>query len=120
MAQLVNSVANVQLSPDFTLLEAFSVGLVKVVSEKALSRVQFVGNGTFRSGTIKGLLAMGAFALSRKRSGMLGSAGKVASTALAVDAVEDVLSAAMAKWGRNGSSASAAVSVEDLSSSAYI
>lgn len=96
---IIGSVTGVQLSPDFTLAEAAGVGILKVVGEKALSRVKFIGNATIRSGLIKTGLAAGLYMAVKNKSGMLASVGKMECTALAVDAVEDFIAGAMARWG---------------------
>lgn len=77
--------------------DAILIGVIKSIEEKALMGV--IGNGTIKSGVIKG-------AAGGVISGFIGGkAGKLVSSALAIDAVEDVvcgiLGAANAGNGNN-------------------
>ena len=71
---------------DFSLGEAFAIGLTKSLSEQLLSK--FIGNGTFMSGAIK---IVGAWAIPKYA--LKNQMGKTIGTALAVDGVEDALNA---------------------------
>lgn len=101
---------NVRTSPKFTLGEMLAAGVVKTVSEKALSRT-VVGNNTMRSGLIKLGLAYGLYTLGRGQTGLAGSAVAVTSTAWTIDAVEDIVNAGFRAFNvpkLNGNNAHAA------------
>ena len=68
---------------DFSLGEAFAVGLTKSLSEQILNPV--IGNGTILSGAVK----LGSAYLVPKM--MSNKFTKVLGTALAVDGVEDIV-----------------------------
>lgn len=74
----------------FSPIEALLVAGAKVVSENALARVAFVGNGTLRSGIIKLVGATVLTSMSRG-STMMSKAGNIFGTALMVDGGEDVI-----------------------------
>lgn len=70
---------------EFSLGEAFAIGLTKSLSERLLSPL--IGNGTYLSGAAK---LVGAWGVPKVLHGKM---GKVAGTALAVDGVEDIVNA---------------------------
>lgn len=78
---------------DFSISEAFIIGLMKSVSERILTPL--IGNGTYLSGATK---LVGAYALPKmvkgKYSNMMG-------TALAVDGVEDIIQKLLSGFGGN-------------------
>ena len=69
---------------EFSLGEAFGIGIAKVVGEQLLNPV--IGNGTFMSGAIK---LAGAWGLPKVAGSNM--ATRIIATGLAVDGVEDVL-----------------------------
>lgn len=69
----------------FSIGEAFAVGITKSLAENVLKPV--IGNGTFMSGGIK---LAGAWGIPKMMSGTF---GRVIGTALAVDGVEDMVTA---------------------------
>ena len=77
------AIVNAQVG-DFSLGEAFAIGLTKSLSEQLLSRI--IGNGTYVSGALKmGMAwAIPKYALKNKF-------GKTVGTALAVDGTEDII-----------------------------
>jgi len=67
--------------------DALLIGVVKTIEERALINV--IGNGTIKSGIIKGV---GGAVIS----GMIGGkAGKIVGSAFAIDAIEDVVNGAL-------------------------
>lgn len=96
MAEVLSALP--KTNPKFSFMEQLAVGGTKMLSERALAKVPFVGNGTFRSGAIKMGAAYGAYKL------VPGSVGSVVSTALSVDAVEDLVTAAWNRWMGGSSS----------------
>ena len=70
----------------FSPMEAGMIAVAKVVSEGALARVPFVGNGSLRSGLIK-MVGAGLF------GSMLGKnvIGKSLATGMMVDGGEDIV-----------------------------
>ena len=71
---------------DFSLGEAFSVGISKTLTEQLLAPL--IGNGNYMSGGVK---LVGAWAIPKYL--LKNKYGKVLGTALAVDGVEDVVNA---------------------------
>ena len=69
---------------EFSLGEAFAIGITKSLSEQLLA--PFIGNGNWSSGGIK---LVGAWAVPKYL--MKGQWGKTLGTALAVDGVDDVV-----------------------------
>lgn len=69
---------------DFSLGEAFAIGITKALTEQLLTPI--IGNGTYMSGGVK---LVGAFAIPKYL--LKGKMGKVIGTALAVDGVEDLV-----------------------------
>lgn len=78
-------------NPEFDLMDLAGIGIAKVASERALSRIRFVGNSTYRSGIIKLVLAGVAYGVSRKATGFGKRLGNWTSVAWAVDGMEDVI-----------------------------
>ena len=75
----------------FSIGEAFAIGITKSLSENFLSK--FIGNGTYYSGAIKIAGAWGLPILSRK-VGLMKNSGKITkimATAVVVDGVEDMV-----------------------------
>lgn len=70
---------------EFSLGEAFAIGLAKSLSERLLTPL--IGNGSYMSGGAKLLGAWGVPKMIK------GKYGKIVGTALAVDGVEDVINA---------------------------
>lgn len=68
--------------------ELIGAGVVKYAEEKALT--QYIGNGTVKSGLIKGLIGAGI-----KSFAPAGTVRNVTSAAFSIDAVEDILTALM-------------------------
>lgn len=81
---------------EFSIGEAFVIGLTKSLAEKVLTPV--IGNGTLMSGSIK---LAGAWGIPKYV--LKGQTGKVIGTALAVDGVEDIVTWLFASLS-NGSS----------------
>lgn len=75
---------------EFSLGEAFAIGLSKSVSERILAPL--VGNGTYMSGGVK---IAGAWLLPKMLKGKM---GKIIATGLVVDGVEDVINALSASF----------------------
>lgn len=75
---------------EFSIGEAFAIGLSKAVTEQMLAPV--IGNGTVLSGGIK---MAGAYGVGRF---FKGSVGKIVATGLAVDGVEDIITALLGQW----------------------
>lgn len=77
---------------DFSLGEAFVVGLTKAISERILAPV--IGNGTLMSGSVKlvGAWAVPKYLLNGEKTK---GVGKTLGTAWAVDGVEDIVTALM-------------------------
>lgn len=69
---------------DFSVGEAFAIGITKALSEQLLAPV--IGNGNFMSGSAK---LIGAFVIPKYL--LKNKMGRVAGTALAVDGVEDMI-----------------------------
>lgn len=69
---------------EFSIGEAFAIGLAKKLSEELLSGL--IGNGTYMSGSIK---LAGAYAIPKYL--LKGKMGNILGTALCVDGVEDIL-----------------------------
>lgn len=70
---------------EFSLGEAFAIGLAKSLGERLLTPL--IGNGSYMSGGVK---LAGAWAVPKV---LHGKYGKIAGTALAVDGVEDIINA---------------------------
>lgn len=79
---------------EFSFGEALGVGIAKVATERGFAMVPFIGNGTFRSGAIK----LGASYLVGKVL-LKNKFGKIISTGMAVDGVEDMVIAALGMVG---------------------
>lgn len=100
----IGKVSELKTSPDFTLGEAFAVGIAKTASERLLAQYPMmngkplVGNATIKSGVIKLALAGLAWRGSRKGNGLGAKTMRVASTAWTVDGVEDMIAGAMRMW----------------------
>lgn len=71
---------------DFSLGEAFAVGITKTLAEQVLAPL--IGNGNYVSGGVK---LVSAWAVPKYL--LKNEYGKVLGTALAVDGVEDVINA---------------------------
>ena len=78
---------------EFSIKDAFLIGASKSVTETLVAPV--LGNGNLMSGLSKMGGALGLGYVSNKRW------SRIVATGLAVDAVEDILAAAMARLGRN-------------------
>lgn len=97
----IGKVADIKTSPDFTLGEAFAIGVAKTASERFLAQYPrmngkpLVGNATLKSGVIKLALAGVAWKGSQKGSGLMAKTSRVASTAWTVDGVEDMIAGAL-------------------------
>lgn len=71
---------------DFSLGEAFAVGLSKTLTEQILAPI--IGNGNFMSG---GMKLVGAWAIPKYL--LKNKFGNILGTGLAVDGVEDIVNA---------------------------
>lgn len=71
---------------DFSLGEAFAIGISKSLTEQVLA--PFIGNGNYMSGGVKLAMAWGIPKFLLKNS-----LGKTIGTGLAVDGVEDMVNA---------------------------
>lgn len=67
--------------------DAFLIGVVKAIEERTL--INYIGNGTVKSGAIKGI---GGAVISNF---IPGKAGKIVGSAFAIDAVEDAVNGLM-------------------------
>jgi hypothetical protein len=104
---------SLQTNPHISLGDMFAIAAVKSVEERMLAKVPFVGNATFRSGLIKLTGAMLLYGATKNNSGLMGKGGRVLSSALTVDGVEDVVAAASRYFmggAENGASAASAPS----------
>ena len=81
---------------EFSLGEAFMIGVAKSLTERLLSPV--VGNGTYMSGAVK---LGGAYMVPKLLKNKI---GKVTGTALAVDGVEDIINALTNSFFSGGNS----------------
>ena len=103
-------------SPDFSLGRAVGIGLAKSLTETALAKT-WVGNATFKSALVKGVSASIMYMAYKKVNTpfvkpLLG----MESTALTIDAVEDLIASSMRMWkSRQSNNASV-----ELESSTYI
>jgi len=70
---------------DFSLMDGFLITASKIGTEEVLSRVPFVGNGTYRSGLIKVIGAVAGSMASRNKYVQFLSSG------LLIDGAEDIL-----------------------------
>ena len=70
---------------DFTLVDAFIITGSKIATEEVLSKVSFVGNGTYKSGFIKVIGAVAGSMVSKNKYIQYASSG------LLIDGVEDIL-----------------------------
>lgn len=70
---------------EFSLLDGFIITASKLASEEVLARVPFVGNGTYRSGTMKVIGAVVASMTSRNKYVQYAASG------LLIDGAEDIL-----------------------------
>ena len=86
---------------EFSLMEAFEIGIAKSVTERLLAPL--IGNGSYMSGGVK---LAGAFLLPKAMKGKL---GKVIATGLAVDGVEDVIQAVSSHFFGGGGNAASSV-----------
>lgn len=87
---------------EFSLGEAFAIGLTKSLGERLLSPL--IGNGTYLSGGVK---LAGAYLVPKMLGGKM---GRVAGTALAVDGVEDIINAISASFfGAAGNDSSVSI-----------
>lgn len=97
----IGKVSEIKTSPDFTLGEAFAVGVAKTASERLLAQYPrmngkpLVGNATIKSGVIKLALAGLAWRGSQKGNGLGAKTMRVASTAWTVDGTEDIIAGLM-------------------------
>jgi len=85
---------------EFSVTDALIVAGLKIVSEQALAKVPFVGNGTLRSGLIKGVGAIALTTMTKNKW------ARYEGTALMVDAGEDIVGALLGKYLGNGSTSS--------------
>jgi hypothetical protein len=83
---------------EFSIGEAFAIGLSKSLTEQLLS--PYIGNGTYKSGAIK---LLGAYAIPKYV--LKNNVGKIVGTGLAVDGVEDIITA-LFKGGMGASQSS--------------
>ncbi|KKM90701.1 hypothetical protein LCGC14_1236060 [marine sediment metagenome] len=74
----------------FSILDAVIVGSSKLGTEAVLSKVPMIGNGTFKSGAVKGI---GAIVMSLTKQKQL----VLSATGIGIDAVEDFILAG-SKW----------------------
>ena len=74
---------------EFSIGEAFAIGLAKSLSEQLLSPV--IGNGSYSSGAIKLATAWGFPKIPMVGKYAQNEVGKVILTAMAVDGVEDII-----------------------------
>jgi len=74
---------------EFSIGEAFAVGLAKSLTENMLSG--FIGNGTYQSGMLKIAGAWGLPYILRKVGMKSGKITKIVATAVVVDGVEDMI-----------------------------
>ena len=100
MAELLNKQVG-----ELTLIDGAVVALSKVTSEQLLARIPFVGNGTFRSGIMKIIAAIGLHTFIKNKY------AKLVATGILVDGMEDLVLAAKRRWfggadSGNGGSAS--------------
>lgn len=98
---------------ELTIFKALGIAGLKIFSEQALSRVAFIGNGTLRSGLIKGVSAVLLTTVTPK-SGFMGNLARMEGTALMIDAGEDIVGALL---GRNNASANAPVNTSERGTS---
>ena len=76
---------------EFSIGEAFAIGVSKAITEQALKPL--VGNGNYKSGAIKLALAWAV-----PKYALKGEMGKIIGTGLAVDGVEDIVNQAIADF----------------------
>lgn len=74
---------------DFSLGEAFAIGISKTLSEQLLTPI--IGNGSYMSGGSKLLLSWGLAKTPYIKKFTNNKVGKVVMTALAIDGVEDII-----------------------------
>lgn len=79
-----------------TLLDGAFIGASKLGTEALMSKIPFVGNGTLRSGLIKGALAVGGSMLTNNNKAL-----QIVSTGVLIDGMED-LALSVRKMLRNG------------------
>jgi hypothetical protein len=70
---------------EFTLLDGFVITASKIATEEVLSKVSFVGNGTYRSGAIKVIGAVVGSMTSKNKYVQYMASG------LLIDGAEDIL-----------------------------
>lgn len=70
---------------EFSLLDGFVITASKIATEELLSKVSFVGNGTYKSGAIKVIGAVVGSMTSRNKYVQYASSG------LLIDGAEDIL-----------------------------
>jgi len=70
---------------EFSLLDGFIITASKIATEELLSKVSFVGNGTYKSGTIKVIGAVVGSMTSKNKYVQYASSG------LLIDGAEDIL-----------------------------
>lgn len=76
---------------EFSIGEAFAIGVSKAVTEQVLKPV--IGNGNYKSGAVKLALAWAI-----PKYALKGEMGKIIGTGLAVDGVEDIVNNAIADF----------------------
>lgn len=83
------------------------IALSKSATERALSTVPMVGNGTLKSAIVKGVGSAVLYGATKNQRGIVGDAGEIVSTGLMVDAADDIanviMQAVARKWGNSAS-----------------
>jgi len=69
----------------FSIVDGFIITASKIATEQLLSKVSFIGNGTYRSGTIKLVGALAGSMFSKNKY------VNMISTGLLLDGTEDIL-----------------------------
>jgi hypothetical protein len=84
---------------EFSIVDGLIITGFKVTSDIASSRFALVGNGTFKSGIIKTVGAIGLSMVSKNKY------VQYASTGVLIDACEDLIGAGLRMWANKNSNA---------------
>ena len=75
---------------EFTLIDGALIAVSKVTTEELMSRVPFIGNGTYKSGLIKIAAAFATSYGGSKLGGSWKKAGNIVASGMLIDGVEDM------------------------------